>query len=160
MIASWSTARAFGMHIPEGSAVSQRGCSKHIVSSWNLLSLVKTYWKREVEIPRVVSLWKEKKRVRYFLQRAAHIHKAKLHLMKENLMKYLSEPSTSPPEWRHSACQILSEQSTDCIAERYISTAFLLTCLQNAVRTRQFSPMHINASNQASTALQFCQLSE
>lgn len=105
-------------------------------------------------------LWKQK-RVPYFLQCAAHIHKAKLHLIKENLMKYLSEPSTSPPpQWRHTTRQVLSEQSMYCTAECYISTAFLLTCLQKAVRTLQFSPMHINASNQASTALQFWQLSE
>lgn len=76
-------------------------------------------------------------------------------------MKYLSEPSTSPPpQWRHPTHQVLSEQSMYCTAECYISTAFLLTCLQKAVRTLQFSPMHINASNQASTALQFWQLSE
>lgn len=97
----------------------------------------------------------------YFLQCAAHIHKAKLHLIKENLTKYLSEPSTSPPpQWRHPTRQVLSEQSMYCTAECYISTAFLLTCLQKAVRTLQFSPMRINASNQASTALQFWQLSE
>ena len=73
----------------------------------------------------------------------------------------LREPSIPlAPEQRHSAHQVLNQQDMHPVAEPWISTACLFAGLQSCKVPSAFSPLHINASDQADTALQIWQLPE